>query len=109
MIGDDMMQQPNVYVVSDSIGETAEQVVKASLIQFNNGNYKIQRIPYVDDEGTINEAIELAKEHKAMIAYTLVKEHLREYINERAKENQIVAVDIMGPIINGIAKHFNKK
>ncbi len=109
MIGDDMMQQPNVYVVSDSIGETAEQVVKASLIQFNNGNYKIQRIPYVDDEGTINEAIELAKENKAMIAYTLVKEHLREYIDKMAKENQIVAIDIMGPIINGMAKHFNKK
>ncbi len=102
------MQKPNVYVVSDSIGETAELVVKAALIQFNNGCYKLQRIPYVDDEGTIMEVIELAKENNAMIAYTIVKEHLRQYIKAKTEEANIIAIDIMGPLIDGMTEHFGK-
>ena len=39
------MNNPTVYVLSDSVGETAELVIKAGLSQFTNGNYKIQRVP----------------------------------------------------------------
>jgi len=46
---------PSIYVLSDSIGETAELVIKAGLSQFSNGNYAIQRIPYVEDKKTIDE------------------------------------------------------
>ncbi|MRG86622.1 pyruvate, water dikinase regulatory protein [Salinibacillus xinjiangensis] len=102
------MDQPIVYVVSDSVGETAELVVKASLSQFNNGNFKIQRIPYVDDEGTILEAIELAKSNQAMLGYTLVKPELRAFLKENAEKNKIIAVDIMGPMIDAMSQHLNK-
>lgn len=40
-----MVRKPLVYVLSDSVGETAELVIKAGLSQFNNGEYKIHRIP----------------------------------------------------------------
>lgn len=52
-----------IYVVSDSVGETAELVVKASLSQFNGSadDTHIRRIPYVEDIGTINEVVSLAK------------------------------------------------
>jgi [pyruvate, water dikinase]-phosphate phosphotransferase / [pyruvate, water dikinase] kinase len=103
------MYKPAVYVVSDSIGETAELVVKASLSQFNNGKYKIQRIPYVDDEGTISEAIEQAKENEAMIGYTLVKKHLRQFMKAEAEKQNVIAVDIMGPVIDGMTKHLQKE
>lgn len=48
-----------IYVVSDSVGETAELVVKASLSQFNGSadDTHIRRIPYVEDIGTINEVV----------------------------------------------------
>ncbi|SET63566.1 hypothetical protein SAMN05421676_106149 [Salinibacillus kushneri] len=103
------MQKPIVYVVSDSVGETAELVVKASLSQFNNGEFKIQRIPYVDDEGTILETVELAKSNQAMIGYTLVKPELREYIKKKAEKADIMAVDIMGPMIESMKKHLNRE
>ena len=46
---------PSVFVLSDSVGETAELVIKAGLSQFKNGDYSIHRIPYVDDEKTVDE------------------------------------------------------
>jgi regulator of PEP synthase PpsR (kinase-PPPase family) len=36
---------PGVFIVSDSIGETAEMVVRAAASQFNSGNMEIGRYP----------------------------------------------------------------
>ena len=50
-----MMNYRMVYIVSDSVGETAELVEKASASQFNgvSVNTKKKLIPYVEDKGTI--------------------------------------------------------
>lgn len=37
----------NVIVISDSLGETAEQTAKAALSQFENLDYKIQRFSHI--------------------------------------------------------------
>ena len=38
-------QKPVVYIVSDSVGETAELVVKAVASQYDSGNVEIRRVP----------------------------------------------------------------
>ena len=44
-----------VYVISDSVGETAEFVVKAVATQFNGGQVDIRRNSYVKSEEDIDE------------------------------------------------------
>src|SRR5690625_4257460 len=97
-----MKNQPLVYILSDSVGETAELVIKAGLSQFNNGKYKIQRIPYVDDKGTIEESIQLAKEKQGIIGFTLVDPTMRDYLNKRAKEVGIEAINILEPMMESM-------
>ncbi|HLQ71852.1 MAG TPA: pyruvate, water dikinase regulatory protein [Bacillota bacterium] len=101
-----MSSKPLVYVLSDSVGETAEQVIKAGLSQFNNGEYKIQRIPYVEDKKTVDETLEIAKDNRGIIGFTLVDPQLRRYVNERAKEMNIEAIDIMGPMMKAMERVF---
>ncbi|MEI3606838.1 pyruvate, water dikinase regulatory protein [Pseudogracilibacillus sp. SE30717A] len=100
------MNSPSVYVLSDSVGETAELVIKAGLSQFTNGNYKIQRIPYVEDKATIDETLEIVKDKTALIGYTLVDPELRNYMNKRAKEMNIEVVDFMGPMMEAMERTF---
>lgn len=104
-----MSNQPTVFVLSDSVGETAELVVKAGLSQFNNGEYKIQRIPYVEDKETIDEFLQVTKEKNGMIGFTLVDPVLRKYLNEQAKKLQVEAIDIMGPAMDAMERVFQKK
>ncbi|TQS74568.1 kinase/pyrophosphorylase [Ornithinibacillus gellani] len=104
-----MEAKPLVYVLSDSVGETAELVIKAGLSQFNNGEYKIQRIPYVDDVETIDDAMQLVQENGAMIGFTLVDPVLRNYVNEQATKLNIKAVDIMGPMLHAMEEVFDTK
>ncbi|MFD1171536.1 pyruvate, water dikinase regulatory protein [Oceanobacillus picturae] len=102
-----MTLTPVVYVISDSVGETAELVIKAGLSQFNNGEYKIHRIPYVEDTGTIDEVMQLTKENKGMIGFTLVDPVLRKYVNDQAVEMNIEAIDIMGPMLASMERVFD--
>lgn len=101
-----MSTKPLVYILSDSVGETAELVIKAGLSQFNNGEYKIHRIPYVEDKKTIDEALQLAKEKEGMIGFTLVDPILRTYLNEQAAKMKIEAIDIMGPMLRSMERVF---
>ncbi|HLR03860.1 MAG TPA: pyruvate, water dikinase regulatory protein [Virgibacillus sp.] len=103
-----MVRKPLVYVLSDSVGETAELVIKAGLSQFNNGEYKIHRIPYVDDKKIIDETLELAKDNSGIIGFTLVDPILQNYLNEQADTMGIEAIDIMGPMMKSMERVFDR-
>ncbi|WP_188453632.1 pyruvate, water dikinase regulatory protein [Virgibacillus oceani] len=103
-----MGTKPLVFVLSDSVGETAELVIKAGLSQFNNGQYQIQRIPYVEDKKTIDDALLLAKEKQGIIGFTLVDPILRQYLNNEADKINIEAIDIMGPMMDAMERVFGK-
>ncbi|MFB4161747.1 pyruvate, water dikinase regulatory protein [Geomicrobium sp. JSM 1781026] len=91
---------PIVYVVSDSVGETAELVIRAASSQFGNTTIEVRRIPYVEDEATINEVLQLAKDVGAMIAYTLVVPEIKAYMQMAAEREKVEAVDLLGPILD---------
>ncbi|MFS0780880.1 pyruvate, water dikinase regulatory protein [Bacillus sp. 1P06AnD] len=97
-----------IYVVSDSVGETAELVTKAAVSQFMNSNInvKIKRIPYVENPEHIDEVISLAKLNNGIIAFTLVRPLDREYMIKRAIEEGIVYYDIIGPLIDTLQEQF---
>lgn len=98
-----------VYVVSDSVGETAEFVVKAVATQFNGGNVEIRRNSYVDDFEDIEDVLILARKGKSIIAYTIVIPVLKEYLDRRAAEENIMAVDLLSPLMNAFTTSFDKK
>ncbi|PLR98730.1 pyruvate, water dikinase regulatory protein [Bacillus sp. T33-2] len=97
-----------VYVVSDSVGETAEVVVKAVASQFNGRQVEIRRNSYVEDAGDIEEVISVARQDHSIIAYTIVVPSLKEYLDRRASQEGILAIDLLNPLMDAFAKKFNK-
>lgn len=89
-----------IYVVSDSIGETAELVVRAGASQFDRFMIDVQKYPYIEDKESIDEIIASAREAKAMIVFTLVIPELNAYITEQAAKYGIPAIDVMGPLMH---------
>ena len=95
-----------IYAVSDSMGETSEQISKAVIKQFDIADFEIKRIPYVNDKETIDNLISKASNENSFIVFTLVVEELRNYIMEKAIENNIGAVDVMTPVIMPLIKQL---
>jgi [pyruvate, water dikinase]-phosphate phosphotransferase / [pyruvate, water dikinase] kinase len=101
------MTNPLIYVVSDSVGETAELVVKAATSQFNPAEVMIKRVPYVEDTATLSEVVSLAKFNNAIIGFTLVKPQMRKFLMEEAKKHGVEVFDIIGPIIDKIQETYD--
>ncbi|MBO8171376.1 MAG: kinase/pyrophosphorylase [Bacillaceae bacterium] len=104
-----MAQEKTVYVVSDSVGETAEIVVKAAASQFNIEQMVIQKFPFIEDKETIDEVVQSAWESGALIAFTLVIPELKEYLVTKARDRGVTAIDIMGPIVDPMSAMLNQK
>jgi len=96
-----------VYVVSDSVGETAELLVKAVASQFSREDVEIKHISYVDDIKDINNVITAAKYHNSIIAYTIVIPSLKQYLDEQASEAGIPAIDLMNPLMEVFIQKFH--
>jgi [pyruvate, water dikinase]-phosphate phosphotransferase / [pyruvate, water dikinase] kinase len=104
-----MTQQTQlIYVVSDSIGETAELVVRAVASQFDRFAIDVHKYPYIEDKESIDEIIASAKESKAMIVFTLVVPELKSYIAEQAAKHAIPVVDVMGPLMNALQEMLHE-
>lgn len=91
-----------VYVLSDSLGETAEAVARAVVSQYNE-EIDIVRIPYINCKEQIDGALEDVKLKQAVLCHTIVSVDLREYITEKAEEYGVVAVDILGPMLDAVS------
>lgn len=89
-----------VYVVSDSIGETAEMVARASAEQFRDINYEIKKYPFINNEEQIKELIDDASESSSIIVFTTVLKNLREMIISECEKNNLPYIDVMDPLIS---------
>ena len=97
------MANPVIYVVSDSLGETAESVTRAVASQFNSSQkFDIRRVPYVDDKEILKEIVEEASGTVSVIAYTLVIPGLKEELERLAHHYNIPTADIMGPLLDAL-------
>lgn len=91
---------PVVYVLSDSVGETAEFVVRAAASQFNGHQWDLRSVSHVHEKSVIDETIQSAKEEQGIIAFTIVLPELREYLLRVAANEGVRVVDIMGPMMD---------
>lgn len=104
------MENLIIYVISDSVGETAQQVAKAAISQFMiNNNYEIRRFPYVVDKKFLMEILNSGKNEDAIIIYTLVDESLSTLTREYCENEGLSNIDLMSPILNEIAKKTERK
>ncbi|PAD21835.1 pyruvate, water dikinase regulatory protein [Terribacillus saccharophilus] len=104
------MEKPIVYVVSDSVGETAELVVKAALSQYNlEEPFALQRVPYVENTSILEETLKQASERPSIIAFTMVNPDFRAFLTSEAQRQGIPCIDLMGPLMDAMADMFHQK
>ncbi|CBH21888.1 positive regulator of gluconeogenesis [Acetoanaerobium sticklandii] len=93
----------SVYIISDSLGETGEQVAKAAISQFELDDYEIKRFPYVLNLKLLSEILsEASNESNSVLFYTLVDKEFIDYIKDYSAESGLIAVDLLSPLISAI-------
>ncbi|MDA8192607.1 MAG: kinase/pyrophosphorylase [Thermaerobacter sp.] len=97
------MREARVYIVSDSLGETAERVAHGAAIQFqHDAAIHIIRVPHLADATGVEHIVEQASQGPAVIVYTMVRPELRALLAQLAGERNIKHVDVLGPMLEAL-------
>jgi regulator of PEP synthase PpsR (kinase-PPPase family) len=89
----------HIWIISDGSGATAERVLQASLVQFQDKGIIIESFPDVLKKEQIREILQKASKLKVLIAYTLVSPDLRNEIIMQANQYNLPTVDLLGPLL----------
>lgn len=93
-----------IFILSDATGQSAMDILRASLVQFENPQIKFTVYPKLDSKEKLKTILEQAREEDGFVAYTLVRKELRDYINRFCKKNCLAYYDIIGPPIASLTK-----
>lgn len=97
-----MTDHPVIYALSDSLGETAEMVARATASQFEPDGFEIIRMPYISSVCQIEEVLQAAAKTQSVVCHTLVSSELRAAFTRLAENYHIPTIDIMGPMIQAV-------
>ena len=96
-----------ILAVSDSIGETANQVAIAAASQFSE-KVKVTRLPYIKTLEDVNDVMAVAEKcEKVIIVSTIITVNVRECLTQRAMEKNITVMNVLGPILNVASQILN--
>ncbi|HBQ85277.1 MAG TPA: transcriptional regulator [Syntrophomonas sp.] len=96
-----MPDKLHIFAVSDSVGETAEKIAVASVLQFAVER-SITRFSRVTKDEQALEILDQAVQEDAIIIYTIVKPELSNFIDVKAKERGCIAINAMKPLFDAI-------
>lgn len=96
-----MAEKLHIFAVSDSVGETAEKIAVASVLQFQVER-RITRFSRVTKEEQVVKIVAQAAEEDAIIIYTIVKPELSQFMDETAKQKNVITVNAMAPLFDAI-------
>ena len=103
------MQNLRFFIVSDSVGETAELVAKAALSQFDFRDYEIRRYSFMAEPVQIHEMLEEADDDNTIILFTIVVPSLKKVLMEALQKRNVQAIDLMAGLMELLEERLNLK
>ena len=99
-----------IYLISDSTGETLDRIFLALKAQFKNIEYKVNSYSFTRTENQVLKILEDAKKNNnSVILYTIVDSNLAKYLANKSDEKKIPCFGVLGDLILSFSKLLNQK
>ena len=105
-----MINTYQIYLISDSTGETLDRVFLAIKAQFKNIEYDIKSYFFTRTENQVVKIIDKAKKDKnSIILYTIVDSGLAKFLANKSDEKKIPCFGVLGNLILSFSKLLNQQ
>ena len=105
-----MSNTHNIYLISDSTGETLDRIFMALKAQFENFDHNLQQFSFTRTQNQILKILETAeKKDGAIILYTIVDNKLAKFLSQEANKKKIPCFGVLGDLILNFSKLLNQK
>jgi regulator of PEP synthase PpsR (kinase-PPPase family) len=99
-----------IYLISDSTGETLDRIFLALKAQFKNIEYKVHSYSFTRTENQILKILDDAKKNEnSVILYTIVDNNLAKYLASVSEQKKIPCFGVLGNLILNFSKILNQK
>ena len=99
-----------IYLISDSTGETLDRIFTAIKAQFTNINYKIHTYSFTRTGNQIDKILsEAQKNSNSIILYSIVDSNLAKLLARISNEKKIPCFGVLGDLILSFSKLLNQK
>ena len=99
-----------IYLISDSTGETLDRIFLALKAQFDNFEYKTHQYSFTRTENQISKIIDMCqKKNNSVILYTIVDNKLAKFLANKSLEKKIPCFGVLGDLILNFSKLLNQK
>ena len=99
-----------IYLISDSTGETLDRIFTAIKAQFKNIKYKVHTYSFTRTDNQISKILsEAEKETNIIILYSIVDSNLAKFLANTSSEKKIPCYGILGDLILSFSKLLNQK
>jgi regulator of PEP synthase PpsR (kinase-PPPase family) len=99
-----------IYLISDSTGETLDRVFLAIKAQFKNIEYDVKSYFFTRTENQVIKILEEAKKNKnSIILYTIVDSSLSKFLSNNSDEKKIPCFGVLGNLILSFSKLLNQQ
>ncbi len=99
-----------IYLISDSTGETLDRIFLALKAQFNNIEYKVHPYSFTRTENQITKILEIAKKNEnSIILYTIVDNNLAKFLANQSDDKGLPCFGVLGNLILSFSKLLNQK
>jgi len=99
-----------IYLISDSTGETLDRIFLALKAQFKNIEYKVHSYSFTRTENQILKILDDAKKNEnSVILYTIVDNNLAKYLANVSDQKKIPCFGVLGNLILNFSKILNQK
>ena len=94
-----------IYLISDSTGETLDRIFLALKAQFSDFECKTIHYSFTRTKNQIDNIISKSKTEKnVIILYTIVDNNLAKYLLSETKKNNIPSFEVLGNLISDFSK-----
>ncbi len=102
------MTKLHLHLVSDSTGDTLEQVAKASLVQFPGIEPIKHYWPMIRTARHMERLIEEMKDNPGIVMFTLVDHEIEEVLVGACKKNKWPYISVLHGIIRELGRHLGE-
>ena len=105
-----MSNSYQIYLISDSTGETLDRVFLAIKAQFKNIEYDVKSYFFTRTENQVVKILEQARKKKnSIILYTIVDNNLAKFLANKSDEKKIPCFGVLGNLILSFSKLLNQQ
>ena len=99
-----MKNSHQIYLISDSTGETIDRIFMALKAQFLNFEYELNQFSFTRTENQILAILKAKLKENPIVLYTIVNSKLAKFLADETRKKNIPCFGVLGDLILNFQK-----